>query len=69
MSCLLWPTVNVTIVSSIPIRGVKYLICSFPRSVNETKRGAEFHHSTRNAPRIRRKARNGSVISCCNGVS
>ena len=44
------------------LRKVKYLIFLFSRSGDEIKRGVEFRHSTSNASRIRRKARNVNVL-------
>ena len=45
-----------------PLKEIKYLFkftFSFLRSAFEAERGVKFHHSTRNASRIRQKMGNG----------
>ena len=37
-------SVNSTVIESIPTQGMKYLMFSFPRSYNNTKRGVVFRH-------------------------
>ena len=50
---------------SFPLAEIKYVIFSIiPRSGNKAKRGVEFHHSTCNDSRIRRKV--GKVRKCLN---
>ena len=60
--------VKATVVSSISLGALKYLIFSFLRSSTMAKRTVEFHHSTRNASIIRRKIENRSILMR-NGVS
>ena len=42
-----------------PLEEIQYLFFLFLRSGVETKRDVEFRHSTRNAPKTRRKVGNG----------
>lgn len=51
-------TVNATVVI---LEGMKYFIFSFPGNGNNSKHGVNFHHSIRNASRVRRKVGIGSI--------
>ena len=61
-SKIYWIVSDAKVVSSIPLKEIKYSIFSFSRSGNEAKRSVKLCHSTRNAFRIRRKMGNEIVF-------